>query len=122
MRERYLLYNKETGNILSCGNVNKERDEQWIKGGDKSTTYGMIQKRLEETTVDVLYQPFCAEIEDTKNKKIINKEIVYKSDKDLLREIKDTKTKGLKIEKARLEDLLNAQKNLDKINAELKSL
>lgn len=54
-KELFLVYEKSTGEIITAGHVDRDRDNAWIGLGDNSTTLNNINKILEDSKYDVLY-------------------------------------------------------------------
>jgi len=129
MLQVYVIYDTENNNyIVQSGKVNKERDEQWIAKGDESTTWGMIQKKLEDNpNLRVSLNPEWADLHNlpdifikkmnSKGDKVINKAV-----QDLERDEKQKQIKEKQAEIIRLDELLNAQAKKTALEAELMAL
>ena len=113
--ERYVIYDLN-GTILEAGNVNIARDQQWIAQGDTSTTYGHIQKVIQDANKTVVYLE-KGDVPSPKTHKISNEKIKDKTPADYKKEEKEKKKKKLK---SQIEDI-NATINGNATNL-LKSL
>ena len=119
----YIISSKTTKKIISQGRVDIERDEQWIKELDNSTTYGSILKQLEDTNLQVLYLP-NGDLADSETQKINeeNTAIIAKTETDLAVEEKEKEIADKEKEVARLDEIINAEAKKAELEAEINVL
>jgi len=120
--ELYVIYQKDTGKIITSGRVNRERDQSWIDKGDTSTTYGSILKKLKDTSLAVKYFKNQPLPNGDKKINIISKEITNKSPEDFSIEAKEKQKKELQNRIDKLNKIINAQAEKDKLQQELDAL
>ncbi|MFH1320312.1 MAG: hypothetical protein ABII90_06650 [Bacteroidota bacterium] len=129
MLQVYIIYDTENNNyIVQPGKVNKERDEQWIAEGDESTTWGMIQKKLQENPgLRLALNPKGTDLHNlpdiaTKKMNEAGGEVIDKSIENVENDEKQVLIAEKQAEVARLTELINAQARKTQLEAEIVAL